>query len=156
MSSNAARRNARTDLGYGCGESILLWERRYKPAKIVGVTSMQGHCRVAKDALGSADDVSLDTEIDLQVGDAVSWTQDLASKGDAVFDRIIALDCAYQCVKASRRCNDGRPFSESDDLFPLPPLSTPPSPPFSTASTLGTRFSRVPSRSWTLSGEPSA
>jgi hypothetical protein len=37
----------------------------------------------------------MDAKIEVHVGDGVAYTKQLANKGEK-FDRVIALDCAYQ------------------------------------------------------------
>lgn len=44
-------------------------------------------------AIQRAEQLSMDFEADLQVGDAVAWTK--AYRGDQ-YDKIVAVDCVYQ------------------------------------------------------------
>lgn len=62
---------------------------------MVGVTSVPSHIEQAKLAVDRVEDISYETKIALQVGDAIGYTRSAANKGEK-YDRVIALDCAYQ------------------------------------------------------------
>lgn len=84
-----------TDLGCGCGESVIFWATQFKASKVTGVTAVPSHITYAKRALAASEHIPLDTKIDLQVGDAIAYTRQAANKGEK-YERVIALDCAYQ------------------------------------------------------------
>jgi len=75
------------DCGFGFADQDLYWHRRFSPARIVGinVTPQQvatGRARVDAAGLGS--------RIDLLLGSATAMPF-----GDGVFDRVMALECAF-------------------------------------------------------------
>lgn len=59
------------------------------------MTSVSSHIQQAKITVDSVEDIPYDTKIDLQVGDAIEFTRKAANKGEK-YDRVAALDCAYQ------------------------------------------------------------
>ena len=90
------------DVGCGCGESLLLWATSYRPARMTGVTSLSAHREEAHRSLQASDSLPMDLTVEVIAEDAVLWTREKASeepkRQDGGYDRIIALDCAYQQV----------------------------------------------------------
>lgn len=86
------------ETGYGCGESIPFWSRHFHPSRIVGVTSLEAHRRIAEETVSTSEHIPMETTIELHSGDAVAWTKEACSRlseGEERFDRVLALDCAY-------------------------------------------------------------
>lgn len=98
----AYARSPLTDVGHGCGESLVVWARDFGVSRITGVTSLASHNAQAEYATGSAFGVAPNLLVDLHVADAVKWCAVNAQTQAASYDKILALDCVYQCVSHSR------------------------------------------------------
>lgn len=75
------------DVGFGYGQQDLLWLDRYRPARIDGVNVTPGQVAVARQRVRAA---GAGGRIALHQGSATAL-----AFGDAAFDRVLALDCAF-------------------------------------------------------------
>ncbi|GAA6057320.1 hypothetical protein JCM3770_001088 [Rhodotorula araucariae] len=78
------------EVGYGSGDSTLLFEREFSPASYLGLTSLPGQHATA---VMRAEKQGLPTgRFELRQGDAAA---DLDREPDESFDTVLAVDCAY-------------------------------------------------------------
>jgi cyclopropane fatty-acyl-phospholipid synthase-like methyltransferase len=74
------------DVGFGCGDQLLFFSDHYSVGSIVGITSLEQHCKFARQRLISHPNVNI------ICGDAVNVP---ALVKDLEFSKVLALDCAY-------------------------------------------------------------
>jgi len=75
------------DVGFGHGDQLLLWKRRFQAGRIAGIEVDEAGVAEARRKMAAFDDVKLG------IGDG-AWTER--------FDRVLALDCAYHFDPRSR------------------------------------------------------
>ncbi|KAH8923756.1 S-adenosyl-L-methionine-dependent methyltransferase [Atractiella rhizophila] len=121
------RQNCRIkEVGYGCGDSLLLWANRFSPALLDGVTSLSTQRDIAIEKLRGYG-VESKVKGDVRCGDAC------ADGGEGKqYDFIIALDCVYHFpsrfkflqLSHSQLADNGTLLLT--DLVPVPPTSSNP------------------------------
>lgn len=75
------------DVGFGYGEQDVLWARKWQPGKIHGLNITPNHVAVARQRARTE---QLEDVLDFREGSATSMPF-----GDATFDRVVALECAF-------------------------------------------------------------
>ena len=75
------------DVGFGFGDQDLLWSRRLRPDRIVGLNITASQVEVARQRVAAR---GLDDRIDLRLGSATSMPLP-----DACVDKVVALECAF-------------------------------------------------------------
>lgn len=82
------------DVGYGCGDQMLLWLKELKPSSIIGITNEENQYFEAQkklDALNFEDK----KKVELFCGDAITTLANLLSKQPFQVDHIFVLDAIY-------------------------------------------------------------
>ncbi|TNY17409.1 S-adenosyl-L-methionine-dependent methyltransferase [Rhodotorula diobovata] len=115
------------EVGYGSGDSTLLLEREFRPARYLGLTSLASqHATAGESPFLRAQAAGLPTDrIQLRHGDAAT---DLASEPADSFDAVLAVDCAYHfntrvafLSHAQRILRPGGSLALTDLLLAAPP-----------------------------------
>lgn len=75
------------DVGFGFGDQDMLWSRRLRPDRIVGLNITQSQVEVARRRVAAQ---GLEERIDLRLGSATDMPLP-----DACVDKVVALECAF-------------------------------------------------------------
>ncbi|MGB5834254.1 MAG: methyltransferase domain-containing protein [Thiohalocapsa sp.] len=109
------------DVGFGFGDQDILWARRLKPERIIGLNITDSQVSVARHRVA---DLGLDRQIDLRHGSATNMRLESQS-----VDKVVALECAFHFRTRERFLREAwrvlRPGGRLvlADIIPMPSIS---------------------------------